>query len=281
VVSELEAGPAPRKRRTLADTEETANILWYGEQGTGKTLDMATLARRGLVTFVNAEKGLKRRPLRDWDVPLENLELADPKSYKGLEALYWDIRQRIETKSVEAPIGVLFDSLTEISKLVTEGQVMERVQRKQSEADARMEVPKDADVNPFRVHLDDYGVMTEQLRHLIRLFRDLPIHFGSSALTRRDVDASGGGETGDSVVYRPGLTPKLGADTVGYMDVVVATKIAVDGRYVGVTKPRYGLVGKDRFGVLPTTMVDPTLDRILAVIHDELTPEEVAWTPPE
>lgn len=279
MVAELEAGQRPR--RTLADEPEVINAMWYGEQGTGKTLDMATLGRRGRIIFVNVEHGLKQRPLRQWDIPLDNIELAHPRSYKGLEALYWDVRKRIETKSDEAPIGIQFDSITEVAKIVTEGQVMERVQRKQAEADAMMIVPKEADVNPFRIHLDDYGVMTEQLRHLVRLFRDLPIHFGSSALSRRDVDASGGGDgTGDSVVYRPSLTPKFGSDMAGYMDLIVATKIASDGRYVGVTKPRFGLLGKDRFGVLPTTMVDPTFDRILAVINDELTPEEVAWTPP-
>jgi hypothetical protein len=73
----------------------------------------------------------------------------------------------------------------------------------------------------------------------------------------------------------------VGNDIRGYVDIVVATKVAVDGQYVGITKPRFGLMGKDRFGALPTTMVNPTMERIIAVINDELDPEEVAWRPSE
>jgi len=278
VAQALSAAAEPRM--TLADTEETVNALYYGEQGTGKTLALATLGLLGRVVFVNAEGGLKRHPLLKLGVPLENIELQPCTSYQQMEALYWDVRRRLETKSVEAPIGVCFDSITEVTKVVTERQVAVRVHRKQQEADALMITPKEADINPFRIHLDDYGVMTEQLRHLTRLYRDLPCHFLLSALSRRDVDASGGGETGDAVVYRPGLTPKFGADLVGYMDVVIATKIAANGQYIGVTKPRFGLVGKDRFGVLPTTMVDPQIHRILQVLSEEVSAEEVAYAPP-
>lgn len=278
MVSAIE--PGARTYETLADQEEVVNILYYGEQGTGKTLAMATLASRGRIIFVNAEGGLKRRPLLQWGIPLENIELSRASSYPALEALYWDVRKRLETNSVEAPIGVCFDSITEITKSVTEQQVMTRVQRKQAEADALFIQAKPADIDPFRIHLDDYGVMTEQLRHLTRMFRDLPCHFALSALSRRDVDASGAADgTGDAVVYRPSLTPKFGADLVGYMDIVAATQIATDGSYVAVTKPRYRLLGKDRFGALPTTMVDPTLDRVIQVIQDDMTAEEVEWKP--
>jgi hypothetical protein len=77
------------------------------------------------------------------------------------------------------------------------------------------------------------------------------------------------------------LTPAFGNDIRGYVDIVMATKIASDGQYVGISKPRFGLMGKDRFGVLPTTMVNPTMDRIIAVVNEELDPEEVAWRPSE
>ncbi|HKN42908.1 MAG TPA: hypothetical protein VJW23_03215, partial [Propionibacteriaceae bacterium] len=99
------AGGQPRTRQTLADTEETLKILWYGEQGTGKTLDMATLARRGPVIFVNAEGGLKKRPLRVFEVPAENIELRPATSYQQLEALYWEVKRMIEGQDPFCPIG--------------------------------------------------------------------------------------------------------------------------------------------------------------------------------
>jgi hypothetical protein len=279
MASALTAGE--KQRKTLADQDDVVKVLYYGEQGSGKTLDLATLGRRGPVIFVNAEGGLKKRPLRIFDIPPENLWLEPATSYEQLEALYWQIRRGIEGDEANQPVGVIFDSLTEIVTTLTEVQVMRRVHGAKEKADQLGIVPKDIDVNPFKTHLDDYGVMTQQMRHLSRRFRDLPIHVGFSALSRRDVDASGGEQTGDAVTYRPQLTPAFGNDIRGYVDIVVATKISSDGQFVGITKPRFQLVGKDRFGILPTTMVNPTLDRIIAVINDELDPEEVTWRPSE
>lgn len=274
----LEPGSQPRT--TLADQEDFVKVLYYGEQGTGKTIDLATLARRGPVIFVNAEGGLKKRPLRQFDVPPENLWIEPARGFEQLDALYWQCKREIEQNKEGRAIGIEFDSMSEITKIFTENQIGGRIVRAREKADALGILPKDTDINPFKTHLDDYGVMTEQLRHLCRRFRDLPMHVGFSALSRRDVDASGGEMTGDAVTYRPALTPAFGNDLRAYADIVIATRITADGQYVGITKPRFQLVGKDRFGMLPTTMVDPTFDRIVAVLNEELDAEEVAWRPP-
>lgn len=280
MASALTAGATP-PRKTLADQTDVVKVLYYGEQGTGKTLDLATLGLLGPVIFVNAEGGLKKRPLRTFGIPPENMWPEPATSYEQLEALYWNLRRDIEADKDGRPVGIVFDSLTEIITVLTEVQVMRRTQGAQMKADQLGIVPKDIDVNPFKTHLDDYGVMTQQMRHLSRRFRDLPIHVGFSALSKRDVDVTAGETGGDVVTYRPQLTPAFGNDIRGYVDIVVATKVAVDGKYVGITKPRFGLMGKDRFGALPTTMVNPTMERIIAVINDELDPEEVAWKPSE
>jgi len=265
--------------RTLADTEDVVKVLYYGEQGTGKTLDLATLGRLGPIIFVNAEGGIKKRPLRIFDVPAENIILEPATSYEQLEGLYWKLRRQIEANDPSRPVGINFDSLTEITTTLAEVATMRRVHGAKEKADALGIVPESEKINPFRTALDDYGIMTVQMRHLARRFRDLPMHVGFSALSKRDVDATGGGEAGDVVTYRPALTPAFGNDIRGYVDIVVATKVASDGRYVGITKPRYGLMGKDRFGALPVTMVDPTFERIIAIINDELDPDECRWVP--
>ena len=265
--------------RTLADTVDVAKVLYYGEQGTGKTLDLATLGRLGPVIFVNAEGGIKKRPLRIFDVPAENIWLEPATSYEQLEALYWKLRRQIEANDPSRPIGIIFDSLTEITTTLAEVATMRRVHGVKEKADSLGIVAEAEKINPFRTALDDYGIMTVQMRHLSRRYRDLPMHVGFSALSKRDVDASGGGETGDVVTYRPALTPAYGNDIRGYVDIVIATKVASDGQYVGITKPRYGLMGKDRFGALPVTMVNPTFERVLACINDELDPEECKWVP--
>lgn len=264
--------------RTLADVEDVAKILWYGEQGTGKTLDMATLARRGRVIYVNAEGGLKKRPLRIFDVPPENIILEVATSYEQLEALYWQLKRKIEGGDNDI-IGINFDSLTEITTTLAEVATMRRVAGVREKADSLGIVPDAEKINPFRTALDDYGIMTTQMRHLARRYRDLPIHVGFSALSKRDVDATGAEGGGDAVTYRPQLTPAFGNDIRGYVDVVIATKVATDGQWVGITKPRFGLMGKDRFGILPVTMADPTFDRIIACINEEIDPAECAWRP--
>lgn len=265
--------------RTLADVTDKVNILYYGEQGTGKTLDLATLGLLGPIIYVNAEGGLKRRPLRRFGVDPSNIIPEPATSYEQLEGLYWKLRRQIEADDPSRPIGINFDSLTEITTTLAEVATMRRVHAVKEKADNLGIVAEAEKINPFRTALDDYGIMTTQMRHLCRRFRDLDMHVGFSALSRRDVDASGGGEAGDTVTYRPALTPAFGNDIRGYVDIVVATKVASDGRWVGITKPRFGLMGKDRFDALPPVMVDPTYERIIKLVNDELDPDECAWVP--
>jgi hypothetical protein len=270
--------PAAR-RRTLDQSEEWLNVLYYGEQGTGKTTALATLARHGRVIFVDAEGGLKARPLRKLGVPIDNIEPVVCSSFDQLQALYWDVKSRIEEDN-DRPFGVMFDSTTEIQKILTEQQVSGRIHNARRKADLLGIEVDPAHANPFRTHLDDYGVMTEQMRLLLRRFRDLPCHVGFSALAKREVDETGGDGEGKAVLYRPALTPAFANDIRGYVDIVVATQVARDGRYIGFTKPIHRWLGKDRLNMLPPVMLDPTLDRILQVLEDKLTDVEVTYDAP-
>lgn len=247
----------------LTDVSEPVNILYTGDGGTGKTTNMAAAANRGRMVFINAESGLKARALRQRRINIENIEVfPDPAqdeelSFKGLEALWLRMREELHTNPDAYPGGVSWDSITEIHKALLDDVVAAAVLR----ADR---VGKERD--PNFIALEDYGVMTEQTRFLMRRFRDLPCDFSCSALLRRDQDDDG------SVAYNPAITPKLGIDLVGWMDMVCVCRVALVGgeeEFRGLFRPHGKFRGKDRLGAVPKWLVDPTFERIMKYVDEE------------
>ena len=128
-------------------------------------------------------------------------------------------------------------------------------------------------INEAFTDLSDYGIMTDQLRDLLRKFRDLPCHFGVSALERRDVD-----EQDSKVKYRPAVTPAVMNDLVGMVDIigVTSTKEFDDGgedEFQGLFRLAGKYEGKDRFKAIPKHLVDPMFHRLVAYVNDDLTAE--------
>lgn len=250
---------------SLFDQEDYAKVLVYGPQGTGKTTDLAFLAHLGPLVYVNAEAGLKKLPLRKLGVPLTNIRPVKCKTYDELDALYWQLKLNLEDHEEGDPrriTGLALDSYTELTQSLVENAVGERVARATKKGVTEGDL-----VDEFYTDRDQYGKMTSQMRALTRRFRDLPLHVGISALEKRVVD-------GDSVQMVPALTPAFTTSLLGYVDVVVYTTVVdVGGRpeYLGVCRPvdKY-LSAKDRFGVLPTVLAEPTMDRIIRLIHEDL-----------
>lgn len=250
-------------RTTLADTDEFVNELYYGDGGSGKTTDLASMANLGPIVMINAESGIKRRPLVQLGINADNIQLVpdvgEPLTYQLLEDLFFELRTEVENGSI---VGVAWDSLTEIHKVLLRDVVDKRIDK--------AERTGKGDTDPFFTDRSDYGVMTEQLRMLIRRYRDLPCHFAASALERRDIDDDG------VVTYRPALTPALQTDVYGYMDVVCHTTVEEidddDERdlFTGIFRPAGKYRAKDRFGAMPHRMVDPTFQRVVAYVNDEL-----------
>ena len=246
------------KARTLADQRELVKVLYYGDPGSGKTTAMASAASLGPVIYIDAESGLKRGPLERLGVDVANIEPHREVSFDALEALYWDLEARLDDDP-EAISAVVLDSVTEIQKVLL-GQI---VSKAVSKASAR-----GMDRDPFQIDRADWGVDTEQMRRLTRRFRDLSCHIAFGALPKREVDDDG------SVVYSPALTPAFQTDLMGYVDVVVHTEIKTIGGtefFAGTCKPIGKYLGKDRFGIIPSTLIDPTLDRIVAYVNGDIT----------
>lgn len=249
--------PKAAAPKTLAQATDLIRAMWYSDPGKGKTYDMAHMAKLGKVIYVDAEKRLKKGVLQRAGIPLDNIEPHTEISYKGLLDLAQTVRERLDDG--EQIVGVVWDSATEIHRLLLE----DLVDRAVVQADR---AGKDRD--SWKTYQEDYGDMTEQMRRLIRRWRDLPIHFAMSCLAKRDNDEEG------AIRVSPALTPAVQRDFLGYMDIVIHKRVElVNGveEYSGLTRPVGRFEAKDAFGVLPRVLVNPSFDRLLGYVEGDLT----------
>jgi hypothetical protein len=253
----------------LADQRDFVNGLLYGDGGTGKTTALAHAANLGKVLYIDAEAGLKRRPLTELGVDVSNVKRLRTEetglTFTLLEDTFWQIKAELDDDP-EAWVGVFMDSGTEVYHALIDSLVVKRVD-KYTKLKEQGKVIADSMADRFFVDRDDYGVMSEQVRFLMRRFRDLSCHFGASFLERRDQDK-------ETAVVRvgPSVTPGLQSDLVGWFDIVGRTTYdPVHDLYIGTFRPEGVRQGKDRYGVLPRRMVDPTFDRIVEYVEGKLT----------
>lgn len=251
----------------LTDVKETANVLFYGDGGTGKSTALAHMANLGKVWVANAESGFKARALRQFGIPIENIEVfpgeGETISFDSLEREWLRIRDALNDDP-DSYAGTIWDSATEIHQVL-----LGNAAKKGYEKAAKQGKDREASF----VALEDYGIMTNQMRSLVRRFRDLPCHFGISALAKREQDDD------SEVTYVPQVTAKLGVDMIGWVDIVCVTQTYeyADGgelEYRGLFRPAGKWRGKDRFKMMPKGIVDPTFDRIVKYIDGELTVDE-------
>jgi AAA domain len=243
--------PAPAPVAT-----ELVRCLWIGDPGRGKTCHMAALAHLGKVIYLDAENRLKKSVLQRLGIPTENIERYSKISYAGLEALSFKLQERIE--SGEAIAGVCFDSVTELHKLLLRELVDDAV---------LIAMEKDKVRAPWRTQLDDYGDMTNQLRILLRRYRDLDIHLGFAAHAGRDLDEEG------RVRLTADLTKAARSDLMGYVDIALNCQYTEwDGvpEFSAYTRPVGKFDAKDSFGVLPTMLIEPTFPRVIRYVNSEL-----------
>ncbi len=252
--------------QNLTDVREPVNALYYGDGGTGKTTALASMANLGKVLLVNSESGIKAKALRQRGVEVENIEVfpgpGEELTFAGLEEQWLRIREELN-EDPDAYAGVGWDSVTEIQQALKDTEVQGAVSRANKAG---------RDRSPWIVDQDNWRAVNEQCRQLIRKYRDLPCHFGLTALTRREQDNDG------AVVYLPSVTPGLQNDLLGWMDVVCVTQVALVGdeqeeEFRGLFRPHSKWRGKDRLNALPKWLVDPTFDRVASYVDDELDVE--------
>ena len=252
----------------LSEQHETIKALFYGREGSSKTTSALAAANNGKTLVINVEGGVKPSALRKRGINVDNIvQWPDPTSgekvsFKGLE----QVHQRILSDLTEDPdswYAVVLDSVTETANALRDDATENRVARVKRNRPG-------ADVDENFVDRDDYGVMTNQMRKIVRRLRDLPCHVIITALQRDD----------DGVVG-PNVSPALGADLMGYVDLVLYFKGSSDApedmpdlNFRAKTRASDTIHAKDRFSALPDPLVLPTFDRIEAYITDTLQSDE-------
>lgn len=250
------------------DVIDHTNTLLYGREGSGKTTALARLANlpgNGRVLIINAEGGLRKKALQNRGIDTSKIVIwPDPKkhqrvTHQALDRLHRKVKSDLE-RDPDSWIGVGFDSATEIHTAI-----LDSVQQKRVTAIRN----RGQDVDEDHVDIADYGTMSKLFRDILRKFRDLPCHFVVTALERRDIDKDTG-----KPQYGPAVTPGLQSDLLGYVDFVLMCKAAdEDGPFRALTRANSRYRAKDRFDVLPQVMVDPYLDRVVAYVNEDLTPD--------
>lgn len=252
------------------DTQKDwANVLLWGKEGSYKTTAVARLANLpgpGKALVINAEGGLKKLALQRQGVDTSKLVFwPDPRKKEVLSRASLDkVFRRVKADLMRDPDswkGIAWDSVTEIYQTVLNHATDARQLRLQNQG---------KDFDPDFVDRADYGTMSKMVRDLLRKFRDLPCHFFVTALERRDIDPDT-----NKPVYGPAISPALGTDLLGYVDVTIYMKSAdEDGPGRGLTKDSVRFRVKDRFGVLPRVVANATADRIVGYITGDITEDE-------
>lgn len=271
----------------LEEANEYTNAMYFGDAGSGKTTAMAFLANLpgdGMTVIINAEGGIKKAALKALGVDTSRVMLWPDRdkgeviTYASLETLLFRLRDALRRQPGSIK-GVGFDSGTElVATLMLEittyaynkEQALPQIQK-----DKKIAEGKALRENVHSTQLQDYGMLTNQGRTLLRSFRDLGCHFVITALEKDDAV----NEVGAKAAIGPELPNKLSASVRGYMDLVLRLTAetvktgptAQETMIKAETKQSLTRQCKDRDGLLPFELLNPTFDRVRAYVTGELT----------
>lgn len=252
--------------QSLDDGDDFVRVCYYGEPGSGKTTAVAGAAHLGRVLVANVEEGLYAAPLRKLGIPVKNVIPQSNTRFDSLLKLAEVLRSDLADRA-DSWAALAVDTCTELADQWLANEVDLRVSKERRKVEAQGEEYTKKEFNAER---DDYGVITQQFRRVLRAYADLPLHVAYTAHVRRDVDEDDG-----TVRYGPDIFPKMQAALMGHVSILIWTRVVgeyEDGRpiHVGQTRGTGKYKSKDRLNALPRTLVAPSLERVVGYVNGEL-----------
>lgn len=239
---------------------DTLNMGLYGHPGIGKTVLLGTGGPRILIMDSDSSGTLAAK------VAGSNAHVAPVKDYEQLSEIY----EYVANDKHEFEM-VWWDSLTLFQDRALVDDILQ---------DAAAQNPRQsADVASQR----EYLVSQNRIGTYVRLFCDLPIHFGWTAHVMVGEDTEGDG----GMIYKPAISGKKGTYTsyiCGYMNVVAYYGLTPKGNRRLITERVGEFYAKDRFHALRTNgkgyLDNPTLPQILSLVNEKMNNGATGLTPP-
>lgn len=236
------------KIRRVADIQPHFNMLVYGKSGVGKTT---------LAGSAQAVPEMRRVLMID----IEGGTLSLRRQYPDIDSVRvqtWKEMQLVYDALFAGGHGyqtVILDSLTEIQKFNMDDIMRKLVDQKEA---------RDEDVPSIR----EWGKNLEQIRRFVRAFRDLPLNVIFTALVREDKDKM------LKLVNMPSLSGKMAGEVAAFLDIVLFYSIKevtdadnnVKQMRVLQSQATETTTAKDRSGLLPPVMTDPTMAQLYDTI---------------
>lgn len=244
--------------KSVTESVPYLNMLVYGEPGIGKTRlggSASEVPELSPVLVIDVEGGVLSLAK---DYP--NVDVVRIESWEDMNSVYSDLFDEPGRYNT-----VVLDSISEMQKF-SMSRIMEAAVAKNPIRE--IEVPG----------MREWGINGEQIRMLVRAFRDMDINIILTAHVLEDKD-----ETTSTIKYKPSLTGKLKNEIAGFMDIVgymykKRIKDEASGeRYLGtflLTSATDKEVAKDRSGKLPQVIENPTMAELFGYINGTLTESE-------
>lgn len=260
------------KIRKPQDRLPNLNLMVYGDSGAGKTLLAGTAAfvqELSPVLFIDVEGGTHTlshfKDSSDIDIIPDPEDKGRTLKWTDIQKIYDDLYQGRHPYRT-----VVIDSLTEMQKLAM-NYVLGN------------EKKMDFDVEGNLPQFKDWHVNTEQMRRMVRAFRDLPINTIFTALSDDKVDPRTAQSENPRIIKTPSFTKKLAQEMPAFFDMVFYLYSKARGttnvRYIQTDKDN-SVVAKCRVNGIPMTIDSPDMEVLYdMLIRNPPAPGETATLP--
>lgn len=245
------------KIRKPQDKLPWLNIMVYGDSGAGKTLLAGTAAyvqELSPVLFVDVEGGT--HTLSHFGDTADIDIIPDPEDERTLK---WTDIQKIynDLYNGRHPYKtVVIDSLTEMQKLAMNSILGN---------DRKMSIDAEGNLPEFK----EWHINTEQMRRMVRAFRDLPMNTIFTALADDKADPRTAKSENPRFLKAPSFTKKLAQEIPAFFDLVFYLYSKQRGqqnvRYIQTDKDN-SVVAKCRVHGIPMIVEQPDME----VLYDML-----------